>query len=181
MKAVILPLVVGLLLFAAISARLRWVPPKQPARALLGLYLAFLPVLLVAYAATPADLGFLGPQSVAPVFPLELAFAVFLYTAGFFGGLLQLYNLADRGLSLRILIDILQARRGAMTAEEVVKGYAAGRGIAWMYQKRLEGMGYAGLAEIRDNRLVLTARGHSAARFFARLQRFARLDRCGAP
>src|SRR5438132_563254 len=49
----------------------------------------------------------------------EAAFAALLYMAAFFGGILQLYNLADRGLSLRMLIDIHQAPDGCCTAREV--------------------------------------------------------------
>jgi hypothetical protein len=180
MKAVILPLVVGLLLFAAVSVRLRFAPPAQPARALLGLYLAFLPVLTFAYFLAPADLGFLSPQLVAPGLAIEFGFAVFLYSAGFFGGLLQLYNLADRGLSLRILIDILESPRGGMTFDEIAAGYGGGRGIVWMYEKRLEGMAYSGLADLIGDRLVLTARGSKAARVFSLLQAFARVGASGA-
>jgi hypothetical protein len=180
MKAIILPLVLGLVLFAAMSATLRFARPQEPARALLRLYMASLPVLIVAYLLTPADLGFLPSQWVAPSLWVELAFAVFLYSAGFFGGLLQLYNLADRGLSLRILIDILESPRGTVTVEELVEGYGGGRGIVWMYRKRLEGIGYAGLASQRDDRLVLTPRGRNMAEIFARLQRFACLDEPGA-
>ncbi len=180
MKAVILPLVVGLLLFAAISVRLRFARSREPARTLLGLYLALLPVLAIAYFLTPADLGFLSPQFVAPSLPVEFGFAVFLYSAGFFGGLLQLYNLADRGLSLRILIDISESPRGTMTADEVVDKYGGGRGIRWMYEKRIHGIAYAGLAQLREHRLVLSARGKKLARLFAPLHNFARVDPPGA-
>ena len=138
MKAVILPFIVGLLLFAVISFRLRYSAPKEPARTL------------------------------------------FLYSAGFFGGLLQLYNLSDRGLSLRMLIDILESPRGGMTTGDVAANYGAGCGIAWMYGKRLEGIAYAGLAEMHEKKMVLTARGRKLARLFAFLQNFARVDAPGA-
>lgn len=179
MKAVFLPLAVGLLLFVAVSARLRSTPTREPARALLGLYLTLLPVLLFAYLLTPADLGFLSPQFIAPSLPIELGFAVFLYSAGFFGGLLQLYNLADRGLSLRMLIDIVESPRVAMTTDEVANNYSDGRGIKWMYEKRLDGITYTGLAYKEKNQLVLTARGKKVAWLLARLQRVARVDPSG--
>jgi hypothetical protein len=176
MKAVLLPLAVGLLLFAAVSVRLRLRMPKEAARTLLGLYLMFLPVLILAHILTPSDLWFLGPELVVPNFAAELSFSIFLFSAGFFGGLLQLYNLADRGLSLRMLIDILESPDGAMTADEVADSYGGGRGIQWMYTKRIEGMAYAGLAEMRGDHLVLTTRGQKAARLFDWLQHLARID-----
>lgn len=180
MKAVVLALVVGLLLFAMVSFRLRHLPPKEPARSLLRLYLVLLTILIIIFYTTPADLGFLKPQWVSPAASVELGFAVFLYSAGFFGGLLQLYNLADRGLSLRMLIDILDSPRGGMTASELTDNYAAGRGIVWMFEKRLDGMVYTGLAERRDGQFVLSARGRRLARLFAALRRFAFVDASGA-
>ena len=169
MKALILTLVAGLLLFAATSLGMRFLPPKEAAKSLLWLYLALLCVLIVAFYLLPADLGFLGSRWIASIPAVEFGFAVFLYSAGFFGGLLQLYNLADRGLSLRMLIDILESPRGRMTVDELARGYGAGRGIAWMYEKRLEGMSYAGLAERQNGQIVLSSRGWKAARFFAPL------------
>ena len=98
---------------------------------------------------------------------LAVGFACFLYTAGFWGGLLQLYNLADRGLSLRMLIDALESPEAAVTAGGTVSGYAAGRGLTWMYAKRLSGLAQAGLIERRDGMAVITARGRCAARLMA--------------
>jgi hypothetical protein len=94
------------------------------------------------------DLGFLPSEMVMPIAWVDIAFAVFLYGVGFFGGLLQLYNLADRGFSLRIPIDILEAPSQGMRLDDVLQGYSWGRGIGWMYAKRLEDMQTAGLAEV---------------------------------
>src|SRR6266852_6149470 len=138
---------------------------------LLILFLVVLPLLIAADVLSPADLGFLPSTLVMPSVLLDLAFATFLYGAGFFGGLLQLYNLADRGLSLRILIDVLEAPAGIMTTESEVMTYGAGRGLVWMYDKRVEGMIAAGLVDLEGERLILMPRGLRIARLFARLQR----------
>jgi hypothetical protein len=66
-----------------------------------------------------------------------------------------------------------------MTALELATSYGSGRGIKWMYEKRLEGMGYAGLVYLRDGRVVLTPRGRKVAGLFAVLRKLARLERCG--
>jgi hypothetical protein len=52
--------------------------------------------------------------------------------------------------------------------------YSAGRGIAWMYAKRLEDMQSAGLAKIEEDFLVLTPKGQRVAELFASLQEFVR-------
>jgi hypothetical protein len=101
-------------------------------------FLSVLPVLLAVHLLTPPDLGFLPAKLVMPMAWIDIAFAEFLYSVGFFGEILQLYNLTDRGFSLRILIDILEAPCGTTRLDDVMQGYGAGRGIAWMYAKRLE-------------------------------------------
>jgi hypothetical protein len=106
---------------------------------------------------------------------VDLAFAVFLYSVGFFGGILQLYNLADRGFSLRILIDILEAPSQSLSLDDVMRSYSAGRGIDWMYAKRLEDMQSAGLAKVEGECLVLTPKGQRVAKLFTWLQEFARV------
>jgi hypothetical protein len=135
--------------------------------------LSVLPVLLAVHLLTPPDLGFLPAGLVMPITWVDIAFAVFLYSVGFFGGILQLYNLADRGFSLRILIDILEAPPQAMRLDDVMQGYGAGRGIAWMYAKRLEHMQSAGLAKVEAESVVLTPKGRRVAKVFTWLREFA--------
>jgi hypothetical protein len=175
MKAILIAALAELLLFACVSASLRSDVTRQRARSILIAFLALLPVLLAAHLLTPSDFGFLPAELVMPIAWIDLAFAVFLYSVGFFGGILQLYNLADRGFSLRILIDILEAPLGAMRLDDVMQGYSAGRGIAWMYAKRLEDMQSAGLAKVEGASLVLTPKGQRVAKLFTWLQEFARV------
>jgi hypothetical protein len=175
MKAILLAALAGLLLFACVSACLRSGITQRRARLMLIAFLSVLPVLLAVHLLTPPDFGFLPAALVMPVTWVDIVFAVFLYSVGFFGGILQLYNLADRGFSLRILIDILEAPSHAMSLDEVMQRYSAGRGIAWMYAKRLEDMQSAGLAKVEGESLVLTPKGQRVARLFTWLQEFARV------
>ena len=175
MKAILAAALAELLLFVFVSACLRSGMTQRRARMMVGVFVCVLPVLLAIHLLTPPDLGFLSSALVMPIVWVDVAFAVFLYTAGFFGGVLQLYNLADRGLSLRILIDILESPSQANTLDEVVQGYGAGRGIAWMYSTRLEDLESTGLAEVTGEYLVLTRKGRRMAKFFEWMQEFARI------
>jgi superfamily II helicase len=56
-----------------------------------------------------------------------------------------------------------------------MQGYSAGRGIAWMYVKRLEDLQSAGLAKVDGETLVLTPKGQRVAKLFTWLQEFARV------
>lgn len=101
---------------------------------------------------------------------IDFAFSFFLYIAGFFGGVLQLYNLADRGFSLRILIDIYEHPFGKMSVDDIMTGYSGGQGIDWMYSKRIRGMVSLGLVEIQDGLIVNTDKGKKISRIFYRLR-----------
>src|SRR5690242_417782 len=79
---------------------------RHRAAAMTRVYLATLPVFVALHRLTPADLGFLPAQLTEPRAVIDLAFGILLWTAAFFGGILQLYNLADRGFSLRIIMDV---------------------------------------------------------------------------
>jgi hypothetical protein len=175
MKAIIIAALAGLLLFACVSWGLRSGITQRRAKMMLIAFLSGLPVLLAVHVLTPPDLGFLPAELVMPIAWVDIAFAVFLYGVGFFGGILQLYNLADRGFSLRILIDILEAPSQTMGLDDVMRGYSAGRGIALMYAKRLADIQNAGLARVEGEYLLLTPRGRRMAALFTWLQEFARI------
>jgi hypothetical protein len=175
MKAVLVAALAELLLLVGVSWGLRSGDTHQRARLMLVVFMAVLPVLLAVQLLTPPDLGFLSAELVMPIAWVDIAFSVFLYSVGFFGGILQLYNLADRGFSLRILIDILEAPSQAMNLDDVMQGYSAGRGIAWMYAKRLDDMRSTGLARVEGECLVLTPKGRRVATLFTWLQEFAQI------
>jgi hypothetical protein len=174
MKAILLALVAGLLVFAVVTAVFRLSGAYRTAKTLLLIFLAVAPCLAGLVLLTPADLGFLGAKLVNPSIAVDLGFALFLYTAGFFGGLLQLYNLADRGFSLRILIDALELQSGSTSLDRVMSGYSAGKGIVWMYDKRIDGMTSTGLVTLEANEMKLTGKGWRAAWVFGRLREFTR-------
>jgi hypothetical protein len=174
MKAILLASGASALLFILGTWRLRSAPARGGAATLLGAFLVVLAALTAAYLLTPPDLGILHPRLQIRPAALDFAFALFLFGAAFFGGILQLYNLAERGLSLRMLIDILHSSKGEMTVEEVRKSYGGGRGIASMYEKRLDGLCETGLAVRRGGDLALTERGRQAAAVFSRLRQFVR-------
>lgn len=131
---------------------------------------------LLAYWLTPPDLGLLPPRLVEPRPWLAGAFGLVVHAALFFGGWLQLYNLAERGFSLRILIDIAEAREVALTGDQVAARYGGGRGAAWMREKRIDGLVETGLAAWRDGRLRVTPEGRRTARFFGRLRTALQID-----
>lgn len=150
-------------------------PVARRAAAMSGVFLLSVPVYLAAYAWTPPDIGLLPARLVEPRGWLDGAFGLVVHAALFAGGWLQLYNLAERGFSLRILIDILEARR-ALTGEQVSAGYGGGRGAAWMREKRIEGLVQAGLARWDGGRLHATGKGRRTARLFGRLRALLRID-----
>jgi hypothetical protein len=103
---------------------------------------------------------------------LDLLCGFFALAASLFGGWLQLYNLANRGYSLRMLIDLLDAPQCSMTAEEMVTRYAQGRGLRWMYDTRLDGLLQTQLVSANGDTIALTSRGRSTARAFLWLRAF---------
>ena len=181
MKAILLSAATGLLLFILCTACLRYSRPHDRVRMLGGLFIALLPLLALAHIATPADLGFLSRDSLVSISGLDLVFAMALYATGFFGGILQLYNLADRGLSLRMLIDILEEPSGKMSADEIMTSYGGGQGIIWMYDKRIRDMLSSGLVRETDGNLVLTRRGIVLARVYSALRAVANTQSVNAP
>ena len=176
MKALLLALGCSLLYAAAVTVLFRRRQMRDRAAAMLRLFLSTVPVYLAAYAATPADLGFLAPGLVEPRYVPACAFGLFVHAALFFGGWWQVYNLADRGGSLHILLAIDESPERALPAPEIASRYGSGRGLHWMLGKRIDGILDTGLATLRDGRLRTTPRGARVARLFGPLRAFLQLD-----
>ncbi len=174
MKAIIVAALVTAVVAGAVTIAFRWATTRRQAAVMVRISLGFVPVLVLVWGATPDDLGFLPPTVLAEPQWFDLTACLFFYTAAFCGGLLQLYNLAERGLSLRILAELRSSDR-PMTVDEIAEGYSEGRGLAWMYDKRLEGLTQHGLVVVDGEEVRLTARGRLWARRFARLRRFLRV------
>ena len=170
MKALLLALGCSLLYAAAATALLRLHQTRYRAAAMLRLFWATVPVYLAAYAATPADLGFLPPLLVEPRYVPACAFGLFVHAALFFGGWWQVYNLADRGCALHIILAIAESPERALSAPEIEARYGAGRGLHWMPDKRIEDIRDTGLATLRAGRLRPTPKGARVARLFGLLR-----------
>lgn len=176
MKGLLLAVVMSVVCVAIVTLGFRMRDIQRRAAFMVHIFLATLPLFVVIHVASPSDLGIL-PVGLSDASPrLDLAFGLLVYLAGFFGGILQLYNLADRGFSLRMLIDIDESPRGALSAGDVARAYGGGRGIGWMYQKRLDGLLEHGLIRVEGGTVETSPRGRRVARVLGRLMSFLRLD-----
>jgi hypothetical protein len=176
LKSLILAAPTALLYVALVTAVFRIRRVRRRAAAMLWTWLMTIPVFVSLHVLTPADLDVLPPALTEPAAAVELAFGLFLNAAIFLGGFLQIYNLADRGLSLRALTDIAEAGR-PLTVDEVARAYAGGRSLQWMYEKRLHGLVEQRLVRVDDGLVAITERGKRAARLFARLRAVLAVDR----
>ena len=167
MKSIILTSLLSAIFFIAMTLFLRFYMGNLKVKGLLIIYSIFFIILIYLNFITSDDLGFLSSNYISGNFYFDLVFSLFIFTAVFFGGFLQLYNLVDRGLSLRMLIDIKDSSspRG-LSAKEMVTSYSAGQGICWMYQKRISGMACSGLIIEKDKKLILTKKGNHIAHLF---------------
>jgi hypothetical protein len=87
---------------------------------------------------------------------------------------MQLYNLADRGFSLRILIDVREARE-PLTPAQIAAAYGRGQGIGWMLSKRIDDIIAQGFVRRDGERLMMTPRGRSFTAAFRFLQSLFRV------
>jgi len=163
-------------LLCLITLLLRAFPTEHRARRILVAYLFCLAGLVIAWFLTPPDVWIFGPYLLTEPPLLDLILSIFFFSAAFFGGVLQLYNLADRGFSLRVLIDLAERDGGSGTAEAMAAGYSAGQGIRWMYDKRMKGLTEGGFIERKDGVVSLTPKGRFVAIVFDRIRGFLRLD-----
>src|SRR5262249_18278892 len=153
MKAICLAGVMTVFLLVLVTLCFRFYPSPNRARQMLVVYLFCLPVLVALWFATPDDLGLFGRSLLTEPAWLEFAATLFFFSAGFFGGALQLYNLCDRGFSLRILIDMLEAPNGAVDVDYLTANYSSGRGLVWMYRKRINDIVAARFIDQVDKRI----------------------------
>ena len=160
----------------AVTVVFRTGVPARRAAAMLRVFLASAAGYALAYVLTPPDLGMLPAALVEPRPALDAALGLFVHGALFFGGWLQLYNLADRGFGLHVLIAIHRAPGRGLTFEEVRAGYGGGRGMAGMVDKRLAGVLATGFVTLDGGRLRPTAKGRRAGALFGALRRFLQLD-----
>jgi hypothetical protein len=175
MKAIIIAAVMTLVLLVLVTLAFRFHPTDKRAKQMTLLYIGCVLAAVLAWVVTPLDLGFLGPSLLIEPRWLDLSLMLFFFSSAFFGGVLQLYNLADRGFSLRILID-LDAATPSGGVDTLVKTYGGGQGLTWMYGKRLNGLLAGDFVRRNGNTLELTPRGRRTAEMFDAAHRFLRLD-----
>ena len=176
MKGLLLAAASSLLCVAAVTVVFRIVDVRRRAAAMLRIFLVTIPLYVAAYALTPADLWLLPERLVEPRAFLCGVFGLFVHAARFFRGWLQVYNLAERGFSLRILIDIDESPGRALSPEEEEAGYGGGLGMGWMLDKRIEGLLSTRLIVERDGSLLATHKGVRVARLFGGLRAFLQID-----
>ena len=175
MKAIIVAAAMTLVLLLVVTLAFRVRSTQERAKQMTLLYFGCAVVAALAWLITPLDLGFLAPSLLIEPRWLDLSLMLFFFSSAFFGGVLQLYNLADRGFSLRILID-LDATTSSGGVDTLVKTYGGGQGLTWMYGKRLHGLLAGDFMRRNGDTLELTPRGHRTAEMFDAAHRFLRLD-----
>jgi hypothetical protein len=175
MKAIILATAMTIVLLAVVTIALRFYQTAQRAKQMTLIYFGCVILLVLAWFTTSFNLGFLAPSLLIEPGWLDFSLMLFFFTAAFFGGALQLYNLADRGFSLRILIDVEQTTQ-AINADWLVANYGGGKGLTWMYGKRIEGLLETKLVDRKAEMLELTSKGERAADVFLAVRRFLRLE-----
>jgi hypothetical protein len=176
MKAICLASAMTVVLLALVTFCFRLYPSAHRARQMLFVYLFCLAVLVALWFATPDDLGLLGRSLLTKPASLDLAAMLFFFSVAFFGGALQLYNLCDRGFSLRILIDMLEAPTDAVDVDYLTTNYSSGRGLVWMYRKRIDDIVAARFINQVNKRIVLTAKGEMFADLFINARRVLGLE-----
>lgn len=176
MKSFLLSLVMTISCLVAITAIFRALQIRRRATLMLCVFLISVPVFIVIHLTTPPSLGMLPPLLTVPSRWIDLGFGIFIYVAAFFGGVLQIYNLADRGFSLRMLVDISESPREMLTVDEMLSAYSQGQGLGWMYQKRLDGLLDQGMILIADGTVRNSVRGRRVASIYGWLRTFLRLQ-----
>lgn len=176
MKSLLLVFAASVVYLAVITEIFQAWPVRRRAAVMACLFLLTLPFFVAVHMLTPPDLGFLPPGMTESSRWVDLGFGLFVYAAAFFGGILQLYNLSDRGFSLRILIEIDESPTGVMTPEEITRGYSRGRGLDWVFQKRIDGLVAQGWILVQEGIVQSTDAGRRMGAVFRWVKTFLRID-----
>lgn len=178
MKAILLAAAMTVLFLGVMTAMLRRPSRSGRTRRLTRLWLGSVPLLALTYWLTPADLGLL-PASLLDDPPwFGPLFCLGIWSVGYFGGLLQLYNLADRGLSLRLLIHTATAPergddsdgRPGICLDRLLAGESDDSPGGWILDRRLHELQAAGLVEVAGKTVSIRPAARRAARWLGRLR-----------
>jgi hypothetical protein len=176
MKAIIFATATTIVLLVVVTIAFRFRQTAQRARQMTLIYLGCVMLSALIWFTTSVDLGFLARSLLIEPSWLDFSLMLFFFTAAFFGGVLQLYNLADRGFSLRILIDIEGTGSRAVDADWLVANYAGGKGLTWMFGKRIDGLLETKLVDRKAEMIELTSKGERAAAMLLAVRGFLRLE-----
>ncbi len=156
----------GLLLSAGIVAiwggaalwLLRHLRPGSPLAVLAKSFAPAVPVFCLAYALTPATLGFLPAPLAATPEPLGtldglLALALFFLTG------VQFYYHFHNSITLRLLAEFRRVPRGAMTLAQLEEAC----GLERLLDERLRALEHARLVRRRGDRFYPSVAGRLAA------------------
>jgi hypothetical protein len=176
MKAIIVATAMTIVLLALVTMAFRLGATARRARRMTLIYFGCVIVAVLIWFQTPVDLGFLARSLLIEPGWLDFSLMLFFFTAAFFGGVLQLYNLADRGFSLRILADVQEANSHAADIDWLIANYGGGKGLTWMYGKRIEGLIDTKLVSRKAGMIELTRKGQRTADLFLAVRRFLRVE-----
>lgn len=128
--------------------------PRKVFSSMVTSFAPTVPIYLLLYYVTPADLGFLPPGFVGLDWRLSLAnglivHALLFLTAGLF------YSHADRSITIRLLIELARAPEQRLTLAEM----QAMCGVEVLMQDRLDIMMQNGFLIASGDRFVLTRKG----------------------
>jgi len=165
----------GLAYFVGITALFRAMEIRSRAAVMTRIFSCSVPLFVAAHLLFLPYLDSVPSSLNTTQRWVSLGFGLLLYCAIFLGGILQLYNLADRGFSVRILIDIDESSTKSLALDEILAGYSQGKGIEWMYRKRIDGLVAHRLVEVRGDIVVLLRKGYRLAALFAWLRSFLQL------
>jgi hypothetical protein len=130
------------------------VAPRKAFASMLASFAPTVPLYLVLYVMTPADLGFLPPAFVGADWRLGLVNGLVLQvllflTAGLF------YSHADRSITVRLLIELARAPQQRLTLAQM----QAVCGVEVLMADRLEIMLANRFLTAQGDRFVLTSKG----------------------
>ena len=128
--------------------------PRKAFNSMVACFAPTVPLYLILYALTPADLGVLSPRFVGADWRLGLlnglAVHVLLFlTAGLF------YSHADRSITVRLLIELARAPQQRLTLAQM----QATCGVEGLMHDRLDIMTRNGFLTVHGDRFTLTPKG----------------------
>jgi hypothetical protein len=71
---------------------------------------------------------------------------------------------------------MLEAPTGAVDVDYLTTNYSSGRGLVWMYRKRIDDIVAARFIERTNKQIILTAKGETFAKLFINARRVLGLE-----